>query len=228
MRLWQVIVVVVLLFFLLLLITPKLKILSFLSSQGSIKPESLTGEFDLTKTQAIYDNKPVAPPLTAKEGREIAPVLGESEQPKRIEIDLTNQRLYAYEGDQKIYDFAISSGKWGRTPTGRFRIWIKLRYVLMTGGSQVLGTYYYLPNVPYTMFFYNEVTPQWVGFGIHGTYWHNNFGHPMSHGCVNMRTEDAEQLYYWARPDLNGKNSGLASANNPGTEVVIYGDAPYE
>ena len=155
-------------------------------------------------------------------------VLGGTNLGKRIEIDLTNQHLYAYEDNQRIYDFLISSGKWGRTPTGNFRIWIKLRYTLMTGGSKLLSTYYYLPNVPYTMFFYNDVVPQWRGFGIHGTYWHSNFGHPMSHGCINMKTEEAELLYYWAQPDLLGKSSIWASADNPGTEVVIYGDAPYE
>ena len=53
------------------------------------------------------------------------------------------------------------------------------------------GPDYYLPQVPYTMYFYK-------GYAIHGTYWHNNFGHPMSHGCVNMRTDDAAWLFNWA------------------------------
>ena len=61
----------------------------------------------------------------------------------------------------------------------------------MAGGSKALGTYYYLPNVPCTMYFYK-------GYGLHGTYWHNNFGHPMSHGCVNMKTEEACTLFDWA------------------------------
>ena len=50
------------------------------------------------------------------------------------------------------------------------------------------GPGYYLTNVPYTMYFYKS-------YGIHGTYWHNNFGYPMSHGCVNMRTSEAHWLY---------------------------------
>ena len=53
------------------------------------------------------------------------------------------------------------------------------------------GPGYYLPNVPYTMYFYQ-------GYGLHGTYWHHNFGTPMSHGCVNLATPDAEWLYNWA------------------------------
>lgn len=53
------------------------------------------------------------------------------------------------------------------------------------------GPGYYLPDVPYVMYFYR-------GYGLHGTYWHNNFGVPMSHGCVNLRTEDAAWLFDWA------------------------------
>jgi lipoprotein-anchoring transpeptidase ErfK/SrfK len=53
------------------------------------------------------------------------------------------------------------------------------------------GPGYYLPDVPWVMFFYDE-------YGFHGTYWHNNFGSPMSRGCVNLRTEAAEWLYNWA------------------------------
>lgn len=53
------------------------------------------------------------------------------------------------------------------------------------------GPDYYLPDVPYTMYFYK-------GYGIHGTYWHDNFGTPMSHGCVNMRTSEAAWLFDFA------------------------------
>ena len=92
----------------------------------------------------------------------------------------------------------------------------------MTGGSKDLGTYYYLPNVPYTMFFYKD-------YGIHGAYWHDNFGHPMSHGCVNMRIDDAEKLFYWANPILpQNINSITATEENPGTKVIIYGTTPRE
>ena len=59
------------------------------------------------------------------------------------------------------------------------------------GFTDMAGPGYYLPDVPYTMYFYR-------GYGLHGTYWHNNFGTPMSHGCVNMRTPDARWLFYWA------------------------------
>lgn len=103
-----------------------------------------------------------------------------------IDIDLSDQMLYAYEGRQLIRSFVVSTGTW-RTPTpvGQFAVWIKLRYDDMSGPG------YYLPDVPYTMYFYH-------GYGIHGTYWHNNFGTPMSHGCVNMITEEAGWLFDWS------------------------------
>ena len=71
------------------------------------------------------------------------------------------------------------------TVTGTYYVYIKLLYDDMTGPG------YYLPDVPYVMYFYS-------GYGIHGTYWHSNFGYPMSHGCVNMETSQAGWLYNWA------------------------------
>lgn len=172
--------------------------------------------------------KEVGQPTHIAEGPKDQEILGESTGgQKHIYVDLTNQRLYAYEGDQIVFNFPISSGKWGLTPTGEFKFWIKLRYTLMTGGSKALGTYYYLPNVPYTMYFYNESIPRTRGFGIHGAYWHNNFGHPMSHGCINLRPSDAEKLYYWAEPKPN-KNVTYVSDENPGTPITIFGETRKE
>ena len=110
---------------------------------------------------------------------------------KRVEVDLSEQRLYMKEGARTVGSFLVSTGKWAPTPTGEWRIWTKLRYTRMTGGSKALGTYYNLPNVPYTMYYYQ-------GYGIHGAYWHNNFGQPMSHGCVNMKPEEAGIVFNWA------------------------------
>jgi lipoprotein-anchoring transpeptidase ErfK/SrfK len=103
-----------------------------------------------------------------------------------IDVDLTNQMLYAYEGNTVVSSFPVSTGVASHpTVTGQYYIYVKYTSTLMTGPG------YYLPDVPYTMYFYQ-------GYGIHGTYWHNNFGHPMSHGCVNMRTSDAEWMFNWA------------------------------
>lgn len=103
-----------------------------------------------------------------------------------IDIDLSEQRLFAYKGNHLVNSFRVSTGTWQYpTVTGRYSIYVKYLY------SNMAGPGYYLPNVPYTMYFYK-------GYGIHGTYWHNNFGTPMSHGCVNMKTDDASWVFDWA------------------------------
>jgi lipoprotein-anchoring transpeptidase ErfK/SrfK len=103
-----------------------------------------------------------------------------------IDVDLSDQLLTAYEGMTPVRQVLVSTGLPG-TPTvvGQFRIYVKYESTLMTGDD------YYLPNVPYTMYFYK-------GYGLHGTYWHNNFGRPMSHGCVNLPTPEAQWLYGFA------------------------------
>lgn len=103
-----------------------------------------------------------------------------------FDVDLSDQRMYAFEGDTLVQTFIVSTGTW-QTPTitGRFKVWIKLRSAPMSGPG------YYLPDVPYIMYFSGD-------YGIHGTYWHNNFGVPMSHGCVNLSIPDAEWAYNFA------------------------------
>ncbi len=147
---------------------------------------------------------------------------------KRIDVDLTNQKVYAFEGNTKVYEFTVSTGKWAPTPTGEFRIWAKVRSQKMEGGRREWGTYYNLPNVPFVMFFANDEVAKMRGFSFHGTYWHNNFGHPMSHGCVNMKIPDAQTLYDWADPPVTNPKawSTLATGEQPGTRVVIYGETP--
>lgn len=89
-----------------------------------------------------------------------------------IDVDLSDQLVYAYEGDQIVNTFLVSTGTWQHpTVTGQFHIYVKYLYTDMEGPG------YYLPDVPYTMYFYD-------GYGMHGTYWHSNFGTPMSHGCI--------------------------------------------
>lgn len=187
----------------------------------------LSGQYD-ENNQGEFEGKKITGPAIAAAPHisELAKnVLGEATQDaKRIYVDLNKQRLYAFENNNLIYDFPISSGKPGTpTPTGDFRVWIKLRYTRMQGGSG--ANYYNLPNVPYTMYFYNEKVAKHRGYGIHGAYWHNNFGRPMSHGCVNMKEADVAQLYAWANPP-SIKNVTYASAQNPGTLITIYGSTP--
>ena len=97
----------------------------------------------------------------------------------------------------------------------------------MKGGRWWRGTNYDFKNVPFTMYFCNAQVPRSAGFGIHGTYWHDNFGHPMSHGCVNLRPEDAEKLYHWADPPTAGEETH-ASDEHPGTPITIHGITPDE
>ncbi|MCB0062990.1 MAG: LysM peptidoglycan-binding domain-containing protein [Caldilineaceae bacterium] len=103
-----------------------------------------------------------------------------------IEVNLSNQTLTAWQGDTAVMHTYISSGT-SATPTvtGRFRIGTKL------SSQRMVGPGYDLPGVPWVMYFYQA-------YAIHGAYWHNNFGMPMSHGCVNMSISEAQALYNWA------------------------------
>lgn len=150
-------------------------------------------------------------------------VLGDSSGEKHVYVDLAKQTLTAYQGTTVFMQTLISSGKWGKTPTGDFNVWVKLRATRMSGGSG--ADYYNLPNVPYVMFFSGPNASAGAGFSLHGTYWHNNFGHPMSHGCVNMSIADAHKLYDWIDPPTTS-NTTYADNNNPGTKITIYGQAP--
>lgn len=155
-------------------------------------------------TPAVPPLSPSATPLPA-----ISPPVVAGE--KWIDVDLTLQRLTAYEGNTPVFQALVSTGL-PNTPTvvGQFHIYWKLSSTAMAGPG------YYLPGVPYTMYFYR-------GYALHGTYWHNNFGRPMSHGCVNLRTEDAQWLFNWADPPLPGGASHVrASDANPGTLVVVH------
>lgn len=102
-----------------------------------------------------------------------------------IDINLSEQTLYAFEGNNLVNQFLVSTGKRGyATPTGEFHVYGKNRSTLMDGPD------YYLPNVEWVSWFYGD-------YSIHGTYWHSNFGHTMSHGCVNASNADAEWVYNW-------------------------------
>ena len=185
-------------------------------------PAEENGEYKVDEKQAIFNNEKVdyqlaelIPSFESLAGQEGA-ILGATTDERWIEVDLSEQKLRAHNGNNIDYEFLISSGKWALTPTGEFRIWVKLKYTKMEGGKKENNTYYYLSNVPYTQYFYK-------GYGLHGTYWHNNFGTPMSHGCLNMAIPDAEKLFYWTSPLLpQGKSVAYSSKEEPGTRVIIH------
>ncbi|MGD1808737.1 L,D-transpeptidase [Dapis sp. BLCC M126] len=103
-----------------------------------------------------------------------------------ISIDLSTQRLIAWEGNKAVYAVIVSTGK-ASTPTrlGTFRVYTKYRSTRMTGPG------YDVPDVPYTMYYDG-------GMAIHGAYWHNRFGTPVSHGCTNVAVNHAKWLFDWA------------------------------
>ena len=184
----------------------------------------LSGKYDPTSKVALFGDNKVSVPRELAQTKPSSRVLGDtSGGEKHIYVDLTRQTLYAKEGDKEVFSFPVSTGKWYPTPTGDFRIWVKLRYTRMSGGNPATRTYYNLPNVPYTMYFANDKITKARGFGLHGAYWHNNFGNPMSHGCVNAPLSQVEELFKWAGPVLaDGKNYVRATDNNPGTRVFIH------
>jgi LysM repeat protein len=105
---------------------------------------------------------------------------------KQIIVDLGEQRIYAYENGALMRAVTVSTGLPGTpTVTGDYRVYWKLNSQTMSGPG------YYLPGVPWVMYFYQ-------GYAIHGTYWHNNFGQPMSHGCVNLPSAEAQWFFNWA------------------------------
>lgn len=124
---------------------------------------------------------------------------------KHIEVNLSTQKLQAFEGNTLIYEFPISSGTL-KTPTvtGTYKPYAKILSQRMVGGNPSDGGYYNLPNVPNIVYFYQ-------GYSLHGAYWHNNFGHPMSHGCVNVAPANMAVLYPWI--DYN-------------TDIHIFGQTP--
>ncbi len=110
-----------------------------------------------------------------------------------IEVNLSAQYMTVWDGSIVLAETYVSTGRDGfDTPTGTFYISYKLEFQTMEG---VLGgEYYNVPDVPWVMYFTD------LGHAIHGTYWHDNFGTPMSHGCVNLPMDFAEWLYGIAEP----------------------------
>lgn len=153
---------------------------------------------------------------------------------KRIEISLSEQTLRAFEYGREVYSTRISSGIPNTrlpaeelptaTPEGRFVIYSKMPSKHMgsvAGGPEVEENGgFALPGVPWTCFFRSP-----GGYAMHGTYWHNNFGLQMSHGCVNMTNEDARWLFRWSTPVFDPAEIASPAdweRTGNGTSVVVY------
>ena len=140
-------------------------------------------------------------PLTADE---VTPIHPEAEN-KRIEVDVNNQILSCFEGDEEVYFCRVSTGakvnmygevvdSWS-TPLGDHIVTRKYLSLQMSGGSTGAG--YDLPGIGWTSIFATG------GVAIHSTFWHNNYGDPMSHGCVNVSPEDAKWIFRWNTPAVS-------------------------
>jgi lipoprotein-anchoring transpeptidase ErfK/SrfK len=135
---------------------------------------------------------------------------------KWIRVDLSEQKTYAYEGERLVNEFVVSTGLPGTpTVTGEFRMWVRTPIQDMSGGSRAAGNYYYLEDVEWVQYFYND-------YGFHGTWWHDNFGQPMSRGCVNMTNEDAKWLFDWAYPQWDGSRGWFTPTDENNTLVIVH------
>lgn len=113
---------------------------------------------------------------------------------KRIIVVLSQEMLYAYDGDTLFIQNPISTGlEFTPTPVGTFKVYKKTPSRYMQGPIPGISDQYYdLPGVPWNLYFTVD------GAVIHGAYWHDHFGKPWSHGCVNLPPEKARDLYLWA------------------------------
>lgn len=165
------------------------------SAAASAAADSQTGDAskpaNAENKPAETASKPAPPQPEIIEFRSDAPADGK----KWIEVSIADQTLTAWQGDVAVFQTKVSTGKPGyRTLPGSYKVYRKYEKTRMTGPD------YNTPDVPWTMYYYR-------GFALHGAYWHNNFGRPVSHGCVNLRVPEAKALFEWAPM---------------GTEVVVH------
>ena len=139
---------------------------------------------------------------------------------KWIDVNITKQVLVAYEGKTMVYATLVSTGEAGledaehttATKRGIFRIHKK--WLSTTMDSEMVGEEFELRDVPYVQYFEE-------GYAIHGAYWHDGFGQPKSHGCINLAPEDARRLFFWTDPPVP---QGWHGAEQPlkGTVVFVH------
>jgi len=145
---------------------------------------------------------------------------------KWIEVNLETQTLVLYEGRTPVYTTLVSSGLPDRrnlpdrdfeTLSGLFRVKSKHLTDTMDGDTAVDGPYS-VDDVPYVMYFE-------LAYALHAAFWHNRFGRPKSHGCVNLSPEDARHIFNWADPPLpDGWHSAYPTDEMPGTWVWVHGE----
>ncbi|MCD6528507.1 L,D-transpeptidase family protein [bacterium] len=158
-------------------------------------PERITSDWFIAAKHTKHGGEKLVERVKEKEIYSFFP--DTEPQDKWIKVDLSEQFLQAFEKDKLVFSTYISSGlnlPGYRNQPGDYRIVKKVLSTYMQGPlpGDRYKDYFDLPGIPYNMFF------TWRGHALHGTYWHNNFGHRHSHGCINLTIEDAEKLYWWA------------------------------
>ncbi len=164
-------------------------------------------------------------PVAANELTPLSPEVPEKE--KTIVVSVSEQILTAFEGDLPVMRTQVSSGVRTKTPPvngiptetpeGHFRISVKVPSKHMGDGKVTADPEAYeLLGVPWVSFFHQ------AGIALHGTYWHDNFGHRMSHGCVNLRNADAKWIYRWCTPPAGAQDR---LARGAGTRVAILDES---
>jgi lipoprotein-anchoring transpeptidase ErfK/SrfK len=142
---------------------------------------------------------------------------------KWIDVNLTTQTMMAFEGDKPVYATLVSTGKRDLndkekdhpTPKGTFRIREKHIAATMDGDVASDGPYS-IEDVPWIMYFN-------MSYALHGAFWHSNFGHTQSHGCVNLSPLDAKAMFGWTEPALpEGWHAVMSTEQKPGTRVIVH------
>jgi lipoprotein-anchoring transpeptidase ErfK/SrfK len=143
---------------------------------------------------------------------------------KKVVVDVGYQTLACYEGKDQVYFCRISSGakfnsngdavdKWSTPVSPYLSVARKYISIHMAGGSRASG--YELFGVSWTSIFATG------GVAIHATYWHNNYGEPMSHGCVNATSQDSKFVYLWTLPNVPYDAGKIEISGYDGTSVVV-------
>jgi L,D-transpeptidase-like protein len=137
-----------------------------------------------------------------------------------LDVSIANQTLVAYEGTKPVFATLVSTGEAGlddpettkSTVLGEFRIFSK--HVTTTMSSEVVGEEFELKDIPYVQYFQE-------GYALHAAYWHDDFGIPRSHGCINLSPEDARWLFGWTEPQVPPTWHGARAAEG-GSVVYVH------
>ena len=172
----------------------------------------LVDYFVLASHMRLIDDSEISPLAT-----HVAP------ENKRVEVSIAEQRMWAYEENELIIDTKISTGIPNlpttngiptATPRGVFHVSSKMPVRHMGNGRLTADIdAYELPGVPWVSYFHE------TGVAFHGTYWHDNYGNEMSHGCVNMTPDESKWLFRWLTPESDPK---VINTNGYGTRITVF------